>query len=78
MDKKIADIAKKKSNKDFENTKIDNLIFISNEKYLIEVSPTIIDLNDSIQFKGVSYEYIKNKIDILKIWVNAINGGKRW
>lgn len=53
--------------KDFENTKINNLIFISNGKYLIEVSPTIIDLNDSIQFKGVSYEYIKNKIDILKI-----------
>ena len=53
--------------KDFENTKIDNLIFISNEKYLIEVSPTIVELNDSIQFKGVSYEHIKNKIDMLKI-----------
>ena len=54
-------------NKDSENTKVDSLIFISNEHYLVEVTPTVLELRDSVQFKGVSYDYIKNKINMLSV-----------
>ena len=52
-------------NKDSENTKVDSLIFISDEHYLVEVTPTVLELRDFVQFKGVSYDYIKNKINML-------------
>ena len=53
--------------KDSESIKVDNLILISSEQYLIEITPTILELKDSVQFKGVSYDCIKNKINMLTI-----------